>query len=164
MEILRGSERADSDRETFFRAQLVFWLLAATDGHAKNFSLVLLPGGRYRLAPLYDILSTYPVQGRGPNQVDARKIKLAMAVAGASRHYRLDEIHRWHWTAMATSLGMGDTSDALVEDTLARTERAIAEVGERLPADFPATLFDSVAAGMQRARKRIAAEPSRRTP
>ena len=87
-----------------------------------------------------------------------------MAVEGTGRHYRLDEIHRWHWTAMATSPGLGDAGDALVDDTLSRTERAISEVGERLPAGFPAALFDSVKAGMQRARKRIAGEPARRKP
>ena len=30
-------------------AQLLFWMMAATDGHAKNFSIRLLAQGRYRL-------------------------------------------------------------------------------------------------------------------
>lgn len=57
MEVLRGSENAAADREVFLRTQLLFWAMAATDGHAKNFSLRLLAGGRYQLTPLYDILS-----------------------------------------------------------------------------------------------------------
>jgi serine/threonine-protein kinase HipA len=41
--ILQGSEVRDEDLRTLMTAQLLFWLLAATDGHAKNFSLHLLP-------------------------------------------------------------------------------------------------------------------------
>lgn len=69
MDRLRGSESLGHDRATFFRAQITFWLMAATDGHAKNFSLRLLPGGRYQLAPPYAILSTYPIHGTGPNHL-----------------------------------------------------------------------------------------------
>src|SRR6185295_4475234 len=57
MEMLLGSERAAEDRRDFMRTQLVFWLLAGIDGHAKNFSIFLLPGGAYRLTPRYDIMS-----------------------------------------------------------------------------------------------------------
>jgi len=51
----------------------VFWLLAAIDGHAKNISTFLTPGG-YRLTPLYDVMSAalYP-------QFLAQKAKLAMS-------------------------------------------------------------------------------------
>ncbi|MDO5686860.1 MAG: HipA domain-containing protein, partial [Neisseria sp.] len=45
------------DRRTFMATQVFFWLLAAIDGHAKNFSLSIEAQGRFRLAPLYDILS-----------------------------------------------------------------------------------------------------------
>jgi serine/threonine-protein kinase HipA len=64
LDILAGSENSETDRRQFFKAQVVFWLLAATDGHAKNFSLFHLPGGRYRATPLYDILSAHPVNGQ----------------------------------------------------------------------------------------------------
>jgi serine/threonine-protein kinase HipA len=87
MGLLANSEAADRDRDAFFRAQLVFWLLAATDGHAKNFSLFLGPRGAFRMTPLYDVLSVYPVLGRGRNQLDPRDAKLAMAVVGRNRHY-----------------------------------------------------------------------------
>ncbi len=33
------------DHRTLFQTQSVFWLIGATDGHAKNFSLFLYPGG-----------------------------------------------------------------------------------------------------------------------
>ena len=38
------------------KAQIVFYLLAATDGHAKNFSITHLPNNKYKLTPLYDAL------------------------------------------------------------------------------------------------------------
>ena len=51
LEVLRGSERAAADRSNFMRTQLLFWVLAAIDGHAKNFSIFLLLGSAYRLTP-----------------------------------------------------------------------------------------------------------------
>ena len=63
MNILLGSANAEQDRYAFMQAQVLFWLLAATDGHAKNFSLFIEAGGSYRLTPFYDILSMYPVFG-----------------------------------------------------------------------------------------------------
>ena len=57
LDILAGSTESARDRLAFVLAQLAFWLLAATDGHAKNFSIFLLPGAQYRLTPMYDILS-----------------------------------------------------------------------------------------------------------
>lgn len=63
MTYLLGSVHPEQDRATFMSAQVVFWLLAATDGHAKNLSVYLLPDGALRLTTLYDILSVYPVMG-----------------------------------------------------------------------------------------------------
>lgn len=163
MDILRGSENAGTDRENFFRTQLLFWIMGATDGHAKNFSLTLLPGGRYRSAPLYDILSTWPIQGRGANRMDPRKARLAMVVEGSNRHHLIHDIHRWHWVAMAESLGLGERAAGMIEDLIERTPRVLDALAKRLPEDFPAELFDSVANGMTAAAKRLAREPNRRS-
>lgn len=46
LDVLDGSMTREQDRRTFFMAQLLFWMLCATGGHAKNFSLFLRPGGR----------------------------------------------------------------------------------------------------------------------
>lgn len=51
LHIMRASQAPRADVSTFLCTQLVFWLLAATDGHAKNFSVFLLPQGRYRSQP-----------------------------------------------------------------------------------------------------------------
>jgi len=41
MSLLNGSSNAQADRKQFFKAQVIFWLLCAIDGHGKNFSLFL---------------------------------------------------------------------------------------------------------------------------
>lgn len=77
MDFLYGSQQAVTDREVFFKSQILFWLLAATDGHAKNFSAFLQKGNHYRLTPLYDIMSMYPLLN--PNFAK-QKAKIAMAL------------------------------------------------------------------------------------
>ena len=52
LDLLRGSDEPEQDRLLFLKANVVFWLIGATDGHAKNFSVALSPGGRFRLTPL----------------------------------------------------------------------------------------------------------------
>jgi serine/threonine-protein kinase HipA len=63
MKILLGSRDAFTDRKTFLKTQLLFWILAAPDGHAKNFSLFIEPKSRFSLTPLYDVISAYPILG-----------------------------------------------------------------------------------------------------
>lgn len=55
--------------------QIVFWMMAATDGHAKNFSISIGPQGRYHLTPLYDVLSAWPVIGHGNNQISPAEVQ-----------------------------------------------------------------------------------------
>ena len=45
MKLLDSSIARERDRFTFFMAQLLFWMLAAVDGHAKNFSLFIKTEG-----------------------------------------------------------------------------------------------------------------------
>jgi serine/threonine-protein kinase HipA len=162
MEVLRGSENATADRIAFFKTLILFWLLAATDGHAKNFSLRLMPGGRYRLTPLYDVLSTYPIQGRGPSQQDPREARLAMAVVAKNRHYLIHEVHRWHWTSMAERLGLTEDVGGLISDIVEQAPRVLDRLANRLPTRFPQPIYDAVDAGVRRAAKRLATEPDRR--
>ena len=64
LNLLKASDDPAEDQKLFLKAQIVYWLLGATDGHAKNFSLRLMPGGRFRMTPLYDIMSTQPYVDR----------------------------------------------------------------------------------------------------
>lgn len=158
MEVLRGSQSAAQDRLNFFSTQFLFWLLAATDGHAKNFSLALGPRGNYWMTPLYDVISIHPLLGRGPDRIDPRRAKLSMAVDGGNRHYRLHEIHRWHWTEMGMRLGLPEAA-AMLAGLAERTPLVLDRVAEKLPGGFPPGLYDAVREGMLSFRERFLAEP-----
>lgn len=142
--VLRHSERPAEDLETFLAAQVVFWMLAATDGHAKNFSIHMLAGGRYRLTPLYDVLSAWPIIGDGPNHLPAQKARLAMAVAGKNRHYLLKDIRRRHFNAMAARCYVGPSAEPVLTRLLADVPAAIERVAARLPQGFPAVVADRI--------------------
>jgi len=159
MAILLGSEQAEQDRINFFKTQILFWLLAATDGHAKNFSIALRPGGRYRATPIYDVLSAHPLIGKGKNQISPNKAKLAMAIRGSSNHYLIDKIQRRHWLVQAQQVGLGAAmAERLIEEVVGVTEAVIDKVGQLLPSDFPTDVAESVFEGMRRQSVRLAAE------
>ncbi|MBK8579694.1 MAG: HipA domain-containing protein [Candidatus Accumulibacter sp.] len=153
--ILQGSQNRDEDLATLLRAQLLFWMMAATDGHAKNFSVSLLPGGRYRLTPLYDVLSAWPLVGSGPGKLDRRELKLAMALRGKNSHYRLADIQRRHFNATARLCGLGTDMETIITDVLARTPAVIEQVAAQLPGDFPGEVFSAVAAGLMDSSRRL---------
>ena len=123
--ILQHSEARDDDLRTLLKAQLLFWLLAATDGHAKNFSIFLLPGGRYRLTPLYDVRSAWPVTGPGPNHLDYEQLRLAMALRGKNTHDRLRDIQRRHFNDTAQKCGLGPDMETVIDEVLSRVAGAL---------------------------------------
>ena len=153
--ILQGSEARDEDLSTLLRAQLLFWMLAATDGHAKNFSIRLLEQGRYRLTPLYDVISAWPIAGSRQNQIQPSKLKLAMALPGTRKHYRLNEITRRHFNLAAQKSGLGPDMELIITEVLTRTPSVLESVAHQLPRAFPAKLFESVSGGLQRAAKQL---------
>jgi serine/threonine-protein kinase HipA len=160
-QVLEGSTMREQDRRVFYQAQLLFWMLCATDGHAKNFSLFIRPGGRFQLAPLYDVLSAYPVLGEGPSNVSPHKAKLAMAVRTKNAHWKMKDIHRRHWLELGTRHGVvsidGRPAHAVIDDLIARTPEVLAHVRAQLPAGFPGEVADSILAGLEGAAVRLAA-------
>ena len=145
--LAQSSER--SDLATFFKAQVLFWMLRALDGHAKNFSLFLNPGGRFHLTPLYDVLSAWPVIGRGSGQWPQQKLKLAMAWFGEKDRYTKPlEITGRRMLLTAKRLGLGD-AQPLLDELIAQTPTVIAAVQAQLPADFPQTVAEPVFTGLQ---------------
>lgn len=158
MEVLLGSDDAEQDRGNFFKTQIVFWVLAATDGHAKNFSIAHRPGGRYRATPIYDVLSAHPVIGNGKNRISPHKAKLAMAVRGTSNHYLIEKIQRRHWIAQAQQVGLGAAAAArLIEEVTESTKSVIGAVGNLLPNDFPMDMAEAVFCGMSKQSDKLAA-------
>lgn len=157
--VLQGSQSRSEDLATLLRAQLLFWMLAATDGHAKNFSIHLLPQGRFRLTPLYDVLSAWPIVGSRQNQVHATKLKLAMALRGTNKHYRIRDITRRHFNLAAQHSGLGNDMEPLIAEVIAKTPAAIESVAGKLSKNFPAKLFEAVTTGLQRAAKQLERMP-----
>jgi serine/threonine-protein kinase HipA len=93
VELLRTySTDREADVNTFTAALGFNWLIAGTDAHAKNFSL-LLSGPHVRLAPLYDVASILPY-----NEFDLRKVKLAMKIGS---EYKLSQIGLRQWQKFA---------------------------------------------------------------
>lgn len=157
MDLLLGSTDAEADRLDFFRTQVLFWMLCATDGHAKNFSVFLEPEGRFRLTPRYDVLSALPVLGSKAGQYSPQKVKMAMAVHGEkSRHYAWTQILRRHWLQTARLCGLAARAEAEIETLIAKTPRVIAEATKTLPGDFPTAVSEPVLQGLAESARRLA--------
>lgn len=148
LRVLAGSSAPDEDRRNFLRAQLVFWLLAATDGHAKNFSLFHERGGTYRMTPFYDVLSAWPIIGKGPNLIPWPKAKLAMAVRGKNAHWKLADIKRRHWEHLGRTSGLGNDT-TWIDEIAAATPSVIHHVQSLLPRNFPEPVANAIFAGLQ---------------
>jgi HipA-like protein len=158
-QMLRSSVNAERDIESVLTCQILFWMLAATDGHAKNFSIRLLPAGRFQLTPLYDMMSVWPIEGDGPNQISWHVARLAMAVAARKPLYRLREIERRHFNAMAARCGYGRDAEPLIERLLDATPKVIAQVSATLPREFPERVAARIFEGLQGAATRLQAMP-----
>jgi len=158
MELLLGSDDAEQDRMNFFKTQIIFWVLAATDGHGKNFSIAHQAGGRYRATPIYDVLSAHPVIGTGKNNISPHKAKLAMAIRGSTNYYLIEKIQRRHWIAQAQQVGLGaEMAEQLIESVIQSTAAVIGEVSKLLPDDFPGDLAESIFSGMKKNCAKLAA-------
>ncbi len=156
MDVLLGSTNAEKDRLTFFRTQILFWVLGAIDGHAKNFSIFLEAGGSYRLAPLYDILSAYPVMGGGHGKLPMQKIKMAMAVYGANRHYEWSRIEPRHWVETGRRCGIAEESTRRLMNEIGENAKGVLErVGQRIPGSFPGRLQEAIFVGVKSAAQRL---------
>ena len=147
MDLLLGSDDPNKDRYDFFKTNVLFWLLGATDGHGKNFSVSLLPGGRFRMTPLYDVLTVQPT-------VDARQIernyfKLAMNF-GKSNHYKVANIVGRHIVETGVQSGLSRAVLKVLFEELQETSHAIVEATfNQLPEGFPELLLSSIAGALK---------------
>ncbi len=151
LDLLAASDTPANDRLAFLKAQVVFWLLGATDGHAKNFSLFLQPGGGFRMTPLYDVLSAEP--SRAARQIEPKQMKLAMAV-GDRRHYRVGDVAPRHFVQSGAAGGLDPKAVRKMLAHLAQAgPPALDRVLASLPARFPAAVSGPIA---QAAHTRLA--------
>lgn len=125
--LLRASSRPAEDLARFFDALVFNWILAATDAHAKNYSLLLGGDGQVRLAPLYDIASILPYEH------DARAIRSAMRIGGQYAFWRIGraELAR---AARECRIATSEAEDRIVA-LIDRVRRLAPEVRDRMAVD-----------------------------
>lgn len=154
MSLLLGSRLASQDRETFFRSQVLFWLLAAIDGHGKNFSIFIEAGASYRMTPMYDIISAHPLFASGG--VQEKKAKMAMALQGKNRHYHYTTIQPRHFISTAAHVGFSTQKATEIMQVMAeKTSRVIEQVSSQLPANFPEHISSAIFAGLSQQADKI---------
>lgn len=142
LELMRGSDDPATDQATIFKAQIFSWLIGATDGHAKNFSIFLGPSGSFRLTPLYDVLTAQP--SLDARQIERKQMKLAMSV-GKNRHYKVSDIQARHFVQTGQAAGLSKALIAsAIEEIADRTEEAVTQIEASLPDDFPAAIHEAV--------------------
>jgi serine/threonine-protein kinase HipA len=151
MRFLLQSHESKQDREVFFKTHVLFWLLAAIDGHAKNFSVFIEPDGRFRMTPLYDIMSAHPLVAN--KQLQSKKLKTAMAVVGKNRHYLWHSIQPRHFLSTAESIGFNtQTARGLFNEMIEEIDNVVTQVESRLPKSFPESISGPIFDGIIRHR------------
>lgn len=155
MDYLLGSMNSQKDRFDFMKSQLLFWLLAATDGHAKNFSLLIQAGGAYRLTPFYDILSVYPVMGG--TGLNIRHAKLAMGLkATKGKKYHINNILPKHFWGTAKEVGFDtEMMTQIMTQVVNELDSVLMRVEEQLKTDFPQHIKDSIFVGIKSQANRL---------
>ena len=145
MALLMGSKNALDDRDTFMRFQVFQWLIGATDGHAKNFSIFLDAGGTYRLTPFYDVLSAYPLVGK--QGLNIRDLSLAMGLdASKGKKRKIDQIFPRHFLATAKNNGFDTTRmqnimQGFVTELPAAIDRLKLRMNEQVPQHIQSAIF-----------------------
>ena len=156
LKMLRGSDEPLSDQRSFLKANIAFWLMGATDGHAKNFSIFLSPGGRFRMTPLYDVISAQP--SVDSKQILWKQFRLAMAF-GTKPHYQIRQIAPRHFFQTADQAGMGQQMiESVIQELLDGAASAVESVVASLPRNFPDEVASSIEAGIK-GRLRLLAAP-----
>jgi len=156
LKMLRGSDEPLSDQHSFLKANIAFWLIGATDGHAKNFSVFLSPGGGFLMTPLYDVISAQP--SVDSKQILWKQFRLAMAF-GTRPHYQIRQVAPRHFFRTADHAGLGrEVIESVVAELLERGAAAVDSVLSKLPKNFPHQIVSSVATGIRRRLRLLAAE------
>ncbi|MGB1256957.1 MAG: type II toxin-antitoxin system HipA family toxin [Thiolinea sp.] len=154
MKLLERSRQKDKDQADFMRVNFLFWLMAAPDGHAKNFSIFLKPDGEFQLTPFYDVLSVYPFMNSGALQ--KQKLKMAMSLRGSKRYYNWHKIQLRHFFSTAEQSGFSrENMRQIVEETLAGTKNVLEQAQAILPADFPVSVSDPIFVGIEQTANKL---------
>jgi serine/threonine-protein kinase HipA len=158
LRLLEASDTPFDDQKAFLKSQIIFWLIGATDGHGKNFSVFLRPGGGFALTPFYDVLSAQPVVDQ--KQIPHNKYKLAMS-AGNSGNYVILNVRGHHFVETAKAAGLGiSLINQAIDEVLAASPLAADKALAQMPKDFSVGIHDSLGASIK-ARIELLAERAR---
>ena len=158
MAFLMGSSEALKDRYDFMKFQVFQWLIGATDGHAKNFSVFIQAGGSYQLTPFYDIISAFPVLGG--TGIHISDLKLAMGLnASKGKKTAIDKIYPRHFLATAKVLRFPEVQmHEILSDFARMIPAALDNVKTSLPTDFPENVVTAVESNVLRLHGRLSRE------
>ncbi|ASF93871.1 type II toxin-antitoxin system HipA family toxin [Vibrio anguillarum] len=131
VDVLSFSAKSKANNHDFFKFMVLQCLLGATDGHLKNFSVHIDPGGHYQIAPFYDLLSAYPAVGA--TGLNKRKLKLAMGLkASRGYKYHICKIYLRHIDQTASQFGISNAEcHEIVSDFLAQFTNALSSIDKR---------------------------------
>ena len=144
LNFLANSENNVNDIKTFFTSLVLFNLLGATDGHAKNYSIFLGRGGSFHLTPLYDVLSIQP-------SIDFyqfnKNFKMSLSV-GKNRHYHGNYIKKQHYIETVKKANIDENLVSnWIDEIIESFESVFDKVESYLQSDFPREIHESVKQG-----------------
>jgi serine/threonine-protein kinase HipA len=130
---------------------VVYFLIGAIDGHAKNYSIEYLKKG-HKLTPLYDILSLFPALTEKEMRIG--KYKMALSV-GHSNYYRADKIHRRHFIETAKICQLSEErANEIIDEVLEAFKNNIWEK-LKLSKLFDHDVKDKIVAGIKIVMKKF---------
>jgi serine/threonine-protein kinase HipA len=130
----RFSDDREDDTSRFIMALALNWVIAGTDAHSKNYSLLHVPGNFLRLAPFYDLASWLPYE----RDANSTKVKLAMKIGGT---YRLHDIDGSRWRKWAEEAKQRPDRvmacvETMVDRIIESVDTVLAEISESHDAPF----------------------------
>lgn len=128
----RCSNHPEADVRHFLDGLIYNWLIVNTDGHAKNYSL-LITADQVRLAPLYDLCSILPYRNRQGQRHYLPKLKMAMKVGKDYTLRQADKESAWASTADQLGIPRMEASERM-KDLSERVREAFDSAIGTLPA------------------------------
>lgn len=153
LKVLEDSENNTASRYQFFKSVFLFWEMGAIDSHAKNFSVLIKAGGRFQLSPIYDVISAYPLIET--KQLSEQKLKMAMSLKSANKHYNWQTIQLRHWYSMAKLCKFPEgRMQEIIHDVVDNLENVLNRTQLDLPSEFPEQISNAIFNGMRKVKNR----------
>lgn len=154
LDMLQLADGASEARAQFFKTVFLFWVMGAIDGHAKNFSILLKPQGRFQLTPIYDVISAYPLAAK--RELEWKKLKMAMALQSTKKHYHWQQIQLRHWLSMAKYCHFPQHKmKQMMISVFDEMDTVLAKVKSNLPDTFPEAMSESIFQGMESVKQKV---------